>query len=334
MDIRTLGQTIEKLAEKKKGILAIDESTSTANDKRLKPLRIPETEESRRRFRDIFLTAPDIEKYLTGVILFDETIRQMSDTGRSFVNELYSKEIVVGIKVDEGAHHDERFPNELVTGGLSGLSTRLHEYFQMGARFAKWRAVIEIDEKKGIPTKEAIRENAERLARYAELCQEANIVPMIEPEVLIDGNHSMKRAEEVIGDTLRVVFEELSVRGVSLPHTILKTSMVLPGNTSGEKMDAQRVAVATARALEQNVPSDIGAIVFLSGGQSYVDAIQNLNEIVKQELPWHITFSYARAIQQPVLEIWNGQDENKEIAREKYIEILKEVSLASQGLLK
>jgi fructose-bisphosphate aldolase class I len=334
MNTQVLGDTIQKMMTKGKGILAIDESVSTADSARLRPLGIEETEENRRRFRDLFLTTENIETYLSGVILYDETMRQMSDSGKSFVNELLSKDIVIGIKVDEGAHDDERFPHEKVTAGLSGLASRLHEYYEMGARFAKWRAVIAIDSDLGIPTKGVIRENAERLARYAELCQEANIVPMVEPEVVMEGSHSIKKAEEVISDVLDILFEELNARGVSLPHLVLKTSMVIPGSKSGEVMNSEEVADMTSRVLRENVPNDLGGIVFLSGGQTPVEATQNLNAIVKSgSFPWPITFSYARAIQGPVLEIWKGEDENKESAREKYIEILKENILAVQGIL-
>ena len=317
-----------------KGILAIDESTTTANKSRLEPLGVEPTEENRRRFREVFLAAPKVENYLSGVILYDETMRQSDGKGESFLNILKEKGIAIGIKVDEGVKEDPDFPGEFITEGLDGLSARLDEYIDMGAAFCKWRAVVEIDIKNALPTEAVLRENCSRLARYAEICQQKGLVPMVEPEVLLQGSHNMKKSAEVLADTLDVLFEELHARGVYLPGVILKTSMVVPGDTSGEEMIAEKVAEDTVQVLKENVPHELGGIVFLSGGQTHEEATENLNQIKKYDaLPWPITFSYARAIQGPVLDVWQGKDENLNTAREKLIEVLKKESQAEQGLL-
>lgn len=334
MNSEKLTQTIEKMMRPQKGILAIDESTGTANKKRLEPLGVEPTEENRRRFRELFLTAEGIESHLSGTILYDETMRQSDSNGKKFLDILKEKDIAIGIKVDGGAKDSEEFPGELVTAGLGDLSERLDEYVEMGAVFCKWRAVVEIDEEKGFPTDGALRENCQRLARYAELCQQKGLVPMVEPEVLLQGKHGIEKSAEILAHTLDVLFEELNARGVSIPHTVLKTSMVVPGDESGESVIVKDIAEKTVAVLNANVPHDLGGVVFLSGGQSHDEATANLNEIAKREpLPWPIAFSYARAIQGPVLEVWKGKDENSEKALEKYIEVLQRESKADQGLL-
>jgi fructose-bisphosphate aldolase class I len=334
MNAEKLQQTIEQMMQPQKGILAIDESTGTANKKRLEPLGIEPTEENRRRFRELFLTAEGIEDHLSGTILYDETMRQSDSGGKSFLGTLKEKGIAIGIKVDGGAKDSEEFPGEQITAGFNDLAERLDEYVEMGAVFCKWRAVVRIDEEAGLPTEGSIRENSERLARYAELCQQKGLVPMVEPEVLLQGKHSSEKSAEVLATTLDILFEELNARGVSIPHTVLKTSMVVPGDESGERMDYKKVAEDTVRVLRENVPHDLGGIVFLSGGQSHDEATQNLNEIAKHEpLPWPLAFSYARAIQGPVLETWKGEEGNVAAAQEKYMEVLERESRADQGLL-
>jgi fructose-bisphosphate aldolase, class I len=334
MNTKKLTETISQMMSPGKGLLAIDESTGTANKKRLEPMGVEPTEENRRRFRELFLTPDGIENHLSGTILFDETMRQADSSGKSFLDTLKEKGIAIGIKVDGGAKESEEFPGETLTAGLSGLSERLDEYVSMGAVFCKWRAVVKIDQASGLPTDGALRENCKRLARYAQMCQEKGLVPVCEPEVLLQGTHGIERSAEILSQTLDVLFEELNARGVSIAHTILKTSMVVPGDESGEPMVTKQVAEKTVSVLRANVPHDLGGIVFLSGGQSHDQATQNLNEIAKNEpLPWPLAFSYARAIQGPVLEVWQGRDENKEAAQEKYMEVLKEETLADQGLL-
>ncbi|NCS99397.1 fructose-bisphosphate aldolase class I [Candidatus Parcubacteria bacterium] len=334
MDTNKLQQTIEAMMAPGKGILAIDESTGTANKKRLEPLGIEGTEENRRRFRELFLTVEGVENHLSGTILYDETMRQSDTEGRSFLDILKEKGIAIGIKVDSGAKDREEFPGEQITSGLGDLSERLDEYVSMGAVFCKWRAVVKIDEEAGLPTDGSIRENSKILARYAEMCQQKGLVPMVEPEVLLQGKHSIDKSAEALTQTLGILFEELNARGVYLPGVVLKTSMVVPGSESGEEMIDKEVAEKTVDVLLANAPHDLGGVVFLSGGQSHVQATKNLNEIAKREpLPWPIAFSYARAIQGPVLEVWQGKDENKDAAIVKYMEVLKEESLADQGLL-
>ncbi len=329
MDQEILKSTVSKMMAKGKGILAADESNSTA-DKRLADIGVTGGEENRRRYRDLFLSTPGIEDYLSGVILYDETIRQNALDGTPFVTKLSNAGIVPGIKVDKGTKDLPNFPGEKITEGLDGLDARLKEYFDMGARFAKWRAVITITE--STPTDLSIEANAEVLARYAGLCQEAGIVPMIEPEVLLDGDHSFERSEEVTTKTVQKVFELLTRYSVWLPGIILKTSMVLPGNKSGETRSAKEIAEATVRMLKASIPGDIGGVVFLSGGQSPEEATENLNEIAKLEpLPWEVTFSYARAIQGPVLEAWHGDDANLDKAREVYLQRLRELVDADFG---
>lgn len=324
-----LKDTVSKMLQKGKGILAADESNGTA-DKRLGAIEVEGSEMNRRRYRDLFLSTDGIENYISGVILYDETIRQEALDGQLFVQKLNEKGIVPGIKVDTGAKDSIDFPGEKVTEGLDGLEARLKEYFDIGARFAKWRAVITISE--SLPTDKAIEVNAEILAKYSKKCQEAGIVPMVEPEVLLDGSHTMERAYEVTARVVKKVIEALKKEDVWLPGVILKTSMVLPGNKSGESKTPSEIAEATVRYLRESVPEELGGVVFLSGGQSPLEATENLDAIAKLEpLPWEIAFSYARAIQGPVLEAWKGKDENVEEARGVYIERLKELVEADQG---
>ena len=329
MNQELLRETVRMMMADGKGILAADESNETA-DKRLAAIDVIGGEESRRKYRDLFLSAPGVEKYLSGVILFDETIRQNALDGEPFVQKLTRLGIVPGIKVDRGAKDLPGFPGEKITEGLDGLGTRLAEYFAIGARFAKWRAVITIGET--IPTDADIDANADALARYAALCQEAGVVPMVEPEVLLDGDHTIARAEEVTTRTVVKLFEKLSEYRVWLPGVILKTSMVLPGNKSGEQKSSTEIAEATVRYLKAAVPAEVGGVVFLSGGQTPEEATDNLDAIAKLgSLPWPITFSYARALQGPTLEAWMGRDENVDAARAVFMQRLEESVLADQG---
>lgn len=288
-----------------KGILAADASAATMN-KRLAAVGVEQDEESRRQYRQLLFTTPGFEDGISGVILYDGTIRQSADDGTPFVQLLEQKGVVPGIKVDKGKVDLPNFPGEQVTEGLDGLKERMEEYYEMGARFAKWRAVIPIGE--GLPNEEAIDANAHALARYAGICQEVGIVPMIEPEVLLNGDHAIERCDEVLRATLGAVFFELERYRIDLTGTILKTSMVLSGRERA--MDApELVADHTIGVLHDMVPSEIAGTVFLSGGQYPEQATANLNAIMQRgPHPWPMTFSYSRALQEPVLSAWEGVD--------------------------
>ncbi len=328
MNKEELYATARAMVAPGKGILAADESNASAG-KRLEAVGAENTEENRMLYRDLFFSAPGIEQYLSGTILYDETIRQANREGKLFRDVLKEKGIIIGIKVDTGAKDFPFFPGEKITYGLDGLDDRLKEYYEMGARFAKWRAVITIGE--GIPTEGCIRANAHALARYAGLCQEANIVPMVEPEVLLDGNHSIERAEEVTTRTIAILFEELRNYNVDLGAVILKTSMVVPGSENGH-VDPRIVAEKTVQMLKSTVPADVPGVVFLSGGQSPVEATQHLNEMAKLEpLPWQLAFSYARAIQGPALEVWQGKQENFASAQDAFLKRLELNMKADRG---
>ncbi|MEX1027633.1 MAG: class I fructose-bisphosphate aldolase [Candidatus Paceibacterota bacterium] len=321
MDIAPLQRVAQQMVEDPKGILAADESTSTAG-KRLRSVGLENSEENRRLYRQLFLDTEGIENYLNGVILYTETMRQRDENGELFPKLLEKKGILSGVKLDEGTVPFPGFPGEEVTEGLDGLPARVGDYVAMGATFAKWRDVIHIGN--DIPTPECIHTNAIILARYARICQEGGLVPMVEPEVLLKGDHSIERAEEVTTRVLAELFYQLARYRVDLSAVILKTSMVLPGEDHGSPADAQTVADATVRVLKATVPSDVPGVVFLSGGQEPEEATANLNAIAKQEpLSWGITFSYARALQGPALEVWNGKKENVEPARAVFLERLR-----------
>ena len=336
--------TIRKIFENSKGILAADESVATAS-KRLASINVESTPETRQKYREIFLTTPDIENYLGGVIFFDETFRQTingnraqaeqssydgnraqaeqsSYDGKTFPKFVKEKGIIPGIKVDGGAVDSPEFPGEKITQGLDGLPARLAEYYALGARFAKWRAVITISDT--LPTDANLTANAESLAKYSKDCLDAGIVPIIEPEVLLDGGHSIQRSEEVTTKTLQIVFTALKNLGLPLDEIILKTSMVVPGNKSGRSMDPVKIAEGTSRMLKTAVPENLGGVVFLSGGQTPTQATENLNAIQKLgPYPWPLSFSYARALQGDSLKIWQGIDENIPAAQEVFIKRLK-----------
>lgn len=325
-----LHKTTELLMAKGKGILAADESNTTAA-KRLTSVGVEDSEENRRLYRNLFLTTPGIEDYISGVILYKETLNQKNNEGVFFTESLNAKGIVPGIKVDGGAIDMPGFTGEKITEGLDGLGERVKEYYKAGARFAKWRAVITIGD--GIPTPECIHANAIILALYSKICQEEGLVPIVEPEVLLSGKHTIDRSEEVTTNVVSQVFYQAKRYKVDLSAMILKTSMVLPGSEN-EKVTKERVGEATVRMLKNSVPEEVPGVVFLSGGQSPEDATYNLDAIADLEpLPWEIAFSYARALQGPSLEIWRGKEENVKAAQDKFIERLKESKKADLGKL-
>jgi len=310
MDIDNLIKTTKTLVGSNKGILAMDESNSTCN-KRFLALGIPQNEDTRRAYREMIITTPGLSESISGAILFDETIRQHKKDGTSMLKALNDAGIVPGIKVDAGAKELAGHPGEKITEGLDGLHERLIEYFMMGARFAKWRGVITIG--KGIPSRACIEANAHALARYAALCQENGLVPIVEPEVLMDGEHSLKQCYDVTEQTLKELFNQLYIQGVLLEGIILKPNMVIPGLACSKQESVNDVADATVKCLLRNVPAVVPGIAFLSGGQTGELASANLNAMnvrFKSQLPWALTFSYARAIQQPAIEIWKGKESN------------------------
>jgi len=291
-----------------KGVLAADESSPTIG-KRFAALGIESTEENRRSYREMFFSAQGMQEYVSGVILYDETIRQSASDGTPFPKYLQNLGIIPGIKVDTGAKDLAGHPGEKVTEGLDGLRERLAEYYDLGARFAKWRAVITIGD--GIPTDYCLEANAHALARYGALCQERGIVPIIEPEVLMDADNDMDRCFEVTDKTLHTVFGALYRAGVKFEGMVLKPNMVVPGKKSGQKATPQQVAERTLEVLKKNVPAAVAGIAFLSGGQSDQEASANLNQLNKiGGAPWPMTYSYGRALQMAAMETWAGKPEN------------------------
>ncbi len=316
MNVRQLEETIQALFASDKGLLAMDESTGTCN-KRFAKLGIPQTVEARRAYRELIVTTPRLGECIGGAILFDETIRQKTTSGTPFVKVLIEARIIPGIKVDTGAKELARHPGEKVTEGLDGLRDRLQEYFQMGARFAKWRAVIAIGE--GLPSWSSIDANAHALARYAALCQEVGLVPVVEPEVIMDGAHTLGQCLEVTDEVLRKVFSELFAQRVVLEGIILKPNMVLPGVACTSQPTVNEEADATVNCFLRSVPAAVPAIAFLSGGQSAELASTRLSAMnlkFRSRLPWVLAFSFARAIQQPALEIWKGNEANVSAAQQ------------------
>jgi len=341
MNAQKLIDTARMLVADYKGLLAMDESNPTCN-KRFAKLGIPQTVEARRAYRELIVTTPGLGESISGAILYDETIRQQKKDGTPFVKAITDAGIIPGIKVDSGAKDLAGHPGEKITEGLDGLRERLAEYSKMGARFAKWRAVITVGE--GVPSRGCIKANAQALARYAALCQEAGLVPVVEPEVLMDGEHTLERCREVTEDVLRTVFNQLYTQRVMLEGMILKPNMVLPGLTcppqeeveevdAGEQQyqvrltdrqpdeveDVNEVADATVRCLLRAVPAAVPGIAFLSGGQSAELASARLNAMnvrFKSRLPWALAFSFARAIQQPALEVWRGEQAHVSAAQQ------------------
>ena len=316
MNAQKLIDTAKALVADDKGLLAMDESTPTC-DKRFEKLGIPQTEEARRAYRELIVTTPGLGESISGVILYDETIRQQKKDGTPFLKVIADAGIIPGIKVDAGAKATAGHPGEKITEGLDGLRDRLKEYAQMGARFAKWRAVISIGA--GLPRRGCIDANAQALARYAALCQEEGLVPIVEPEVLMDGEHTLERCREVTEKTLHAVFNQLYEQRVILEGMILKPNMVLPGLACLDQETVNEVADATVKCLLRVVPAAVPGIAFLSGGQSGELASARLNAMnvrFRGRLPWAVAFSFARAIQQPALEIWRGQEANVKLAQQ------------------
>jgi len=331
MSAQELATNAQAMVSEGKGILAIDESNGTCN-KRFQKLGIPTTEEARQAYREMLLTTPGISEFISGPILYDETIRQSTKDGTPFVKVITDAGMLPGIKVDTGAKELAGHPDEKVTEGLDGLRDRLAEYYQMGARFAKWRAVITIGE--GIPSRACIEVNAHALARYAALCQEASIVPIVEPEVLMDGDHTIERCYEVTEEVLRTIFNQLITQGVVLEQMVLKPNMVISALDCPQQASVDQVAEATVRCLLRTVPAAVPGIAFLSGGQSNQLATASLNAMNAKygsKLPWKLTFSYGRALQQPSLESWKGEEANVPTAQQKLAHRAKCNSAAATG---
>jgi fructose-bisphosphate aldolase, class I len=323
-----LQETARAIVAGHKGILAADESTGTIK-KRFDSIEVESTEENRRFYRQLLFTAPGMEESIGGVILYDETIRQSADDGTPFSEVLASKGVIPGIKVDTGAHDLALFPGEKVTEGLDGLRGRLEEYRELGARFAKWRAVITIGD--GIPSVACIRANAHALARYAALCQEQGLVPIVEPEVLMDADNSIDICFDVTARTLKWTFHELNVERVDLKGTLLKPNMVVPGKKSGQQASPDEIAARTIDCFLTHVPAAVPGVVFLSGGQSEVEATENLNAINRIGGPWALSFSYGRALQASALGAWGGDPANAEAAQAAFVHRARMNSLAVAG---
>lgn len=329
MNLNELNSVAKAMVGAGKGILAADESTPTIG-KRFATINTESTEASRRRYREMLFTTPDVADYIGGVILYDETLRQSTSDGVPFAKYMNDLGMVPGIKVDTGAKPLAGFPGETITEGLDGLRDRLAEYYELGARFAKWRAVINIGA--DIPSDFCLHANARALARYAALCQEAQIVPIVEPEVLMDGDHSIERCEEVTVATLDVVFTELKAHRVALEGIVLKPNMVISGTTAANRAGPQEVAEATLRCLKATVPAEVPGIAFLSGGQTAEEATEHLGLMNQMgELPWELSFSYGRALQAPALDVWRGEEANFAAGQEALFKRAKLNSLARLG---
>ncbi|HEY0975231.1 MAG TPA: class I fructose-bisphosphate aldolase [Solimonas sp.] len=327
MNEKVLRETALAMVAPGKGILAADESTGTI-EKRLKSISVENSEANRQAYRDMLFTTPGFEQYTSGVILFEETLFQKALDGTPFPKLLESKGVIPGIKVDKGAKDLAGAPGETITEGLDGLRERLVKYREAGARFAKWRAVITIGN--GIPTDYCIHTNAHALARYAALCQEAGIVPIVEPEVLMDADNTIEVCEDVTNRTLAAVFRELSLQNVLLEGMILKPNMVISGKKCATQADRKAVAAATVRTLKRHVPGAVPGIAFLSGGQSDEDATAHLDEMNKLgALPWKLTFSYGRALQAAALKAWGGK--NVDAGKKAHLHRAKMNGLAAKG---
>lgn len=327
--MQSIQETAKRLFARGKGILAADESTGTAT-KRLESIGIESSEETRRQYRELFLNADSIETYLSGVILYEETVGQSTNDGVNFVDHLRSLGVEPGIKLDTGR---EPFGNhgEDATTGLDTLKERAEAMASRGLTFAKWRAAIQVSDT--LPSAEAVRENAKRMARYAKICQEAGLVPIVEPEVLMKGDHTIERKAEVMRQVLTALFEEMNSAEVDMAGAILKTSIATPGSDSDQDSNAAEVAEMTLKVLRDTVPTDLAGIVFLSGGLSSVKSILYLNEMDKMRdlLPWPLTFSFARSLQVEALHVWDGKNENIEAARKVFLERVAEAGEATEG---
>jgi fructose-bisphosphate aldolase, class I len=331
MNLQDLEKAAKAMVAKGKGLLAADESDKTCQ-KRFDSVGVQCTEETRREYRELLITTPGAENFLSGIILFDETFYQSTDEEKLFREYLKEKGILPGIKVDKGLIDLPGFPGEKVSQGLDGLPERMAEYAKNGAKFAKWRSVITIGE--GTPTDVCIKANAYVLSRYGRICQDAGVVPIVEPEVLFDGNHTIGQCEEVMAKTFTALFKKMQTYRVHMPGAILKTSMVLPGKDSGTPIDHDDVAERTVRVLHKRVPHDLGGVVFLSGGQTSSDAIINLNRIAKKgPHPWGVTFSYSRALQDAILKAWAKDRKDKKTNQAIFLQKLQFASQASKGEL-
>ena len=331
MNAQELIETAKTLVADDRGLLAMDESNPTCN-KRFAKLGIPQTEEARRAYRELIVTTPGLAESISGAILYDETIRQQTKDGTPFIKAVTDAGIIPGIKVDAGAKELAGHPGEKITEGLDGLRDRLAEYSKMGLRFAKWRAVIVIGER--IPTRGCIEANAQALARYAALCQEAGLVPVVEPEVLMDGDHTLRRCDEVTEELLRTVFYELYTQRVMLEGMLLKPNMILPGLNCSQQESVDQVADATVNCFLRSVPAAVPGIAFLSGGQAAELASARLNAMnvrFEARMPWALAFSFSRAIQQPALDIWQGKEANVSAAQKALSHRAKCNRAARQG---
>lgn len=332
MPAQELKSTIKEMVVIGKGILAADESAKTAA-KRLASINVESTEETRRQYRDLILTAPGIEKYICGVILYEETLNQKTDDGVLFPEHLTNVGVVPGIKVDEGLAEFEGSV-EQYTKGLESLGDRLEKYKKFGCRFAKWRAVYHITD--NTPTDRVIKRNAHDLAKYAKICQEYGLVPVVEPEVLIDGAHSIDTCYKVTEKVLTAVFDALKKENVMIEYTILKPSMVISGKEANNRAGVDEVASKTIKVLQATVPHNLPSINFLSGGQTSQEATAHLNRMhtLNENLPWYVSFSYARALQDSALKAWQGKDENVRMAQQAFLKRAKLNSLAATGKYK
>jgi fructose-bisphosphate aldolase class I len=330
VDVEELASTAQALVAEHKGILAADESGGTIK-KRFDSIGVESTEENRRAYRDLLFTTEGAEDYISGVILFDETIRQTSADGTPFPKLLERKGVIPGIKVDQGAKALALAEGETVTEGLDGLRERLSEYRELGARFAKWRATYSISDT--LPSEYCMWTNAHALARYAALCQEAGIVPIVEPEVLMDGTHTIERAFHVTSRVLFAVFTELLDQRVQLEGTLLKPNMVLSGYEASDRAGVDEVAEQTLKCFKRHVPASVPGIVFLSGGQTDEDATAHLNAMnAMGPHPWQLSFSYGRALQAPALKAWGGKPENVKAAQRAYYHRAKMNGAARTGV--
>ena len=330
MDVQQLQSTAQALVAEGKGILAADESTGTIK-KRLESIGVESTEETRRAYRELLFTTEGAEEFISGVILYDETIRQSASDGTPFPKVLESRGIIPGIKVDLGAKPLALTDGETITEGLDGLRDRLEEYRELGARFAKWRATYSIAAEK--PSEYCVWTNAHALARYAALCQEAGLVPIVEPEVLQDGTHTIAESRKATGRVLQAVYTELHDQRLDFRGTLLKPNMVLSGYDASDRASAEEVADVTLECFYKHVPAAVPGIVFLSGGQSDEDATAHLNAInARGPHPWQLSFSYGRALQAPALKAWGGKEENVEAAQRAYYHRAKMNSAARTGM--
>ena len=331
MNTNELRATAQAMVAPGKGILAADESSGTIK-KRFDAIQLESTAETRRAYRELLFSARGAEKHISGVIFYDETLRQASADGTPFPKLLASKGVLPGIKVDTGTKELPGFPGEKITEGLDGLRERLSEYRGLGARFAKWRGVIDVDVASGIPSDYCLEAHAHALARYAALCQEQGIVPIVEPEVLMDGAHTIEVCYDVTCRTLELVFAALFRARIALEGLVLKPNMVIAGKKCAQQASAEKIAELTLRCFRAHVPAAVPGIVFLSGGQGEQEATRNLNAMnALGKQPWELSFSYGRALQQSVLDAWRGNPKNKEAAQQAYLQRAKLNGAARNG---